>query len=132
MIAGVADTHTALWYLYDVRLSVSAGDFIDQAASAERQIVISSISLAEIVYLIEKNRLPANAYADLKAAIADPDHVFKEAPFTLEIVDAMSRVPRADVPDMPDRIVAATGVYFGIPVISRDGRNRASNLKTVW
>jgi PIN domain nuclease of toxin-antitoxin system len=133
MIAGVADTHTALWYLYDDgRLSVAAGNFIDQAAAAGRQIVVSSISLAEIVYLIEKNRLPANAYADLKAAIADPDHVFKEAPFTVDIVDAMRQVPRAGVPDMPDRIVAATGVYFGAPVISRDGRIRASNLQTVW
>jgi len=34
--------------------------------------------LAEIAYRIEKNRLPANAYADLKAALDDPDHVFKE------------------------------------------------------
>jgi hypothetical protein len=58
--------------------------------------------------------LPANAYADLKAAIADPDHVFKGAPFTLEIVDAMQQVPRAGVPDMPDRVVAATGVYSGL------------------
>ena len=33
---------------------------------------------------------------------------------------------------MPDRIVAATGVYFGVPVISRDGRIRASNVRTVW
>jgi hypothetical protein len=49
-------------------LSVAAGDFIDQAAAAGSQIVVSSISLAEIVYLIEKNRLPANAYVDLKAA----------------------------------------------------------------
>jgi PIN domain nuclease of toxin-antitoxin system len=125
IIAGVADTHTALWYLYDdARLSVAAGDFIDRAAAAGSQIVVSSISLAEIVYLIEKNRLPTNAYADLKAAIADPDHVFKEAPFTVEIVDAMRQVPRADVPDMPDRIVAATGVYFGAAVISRDGHIR--------
>ena len=45
--------------------------------------------MAEIVDLIEKKRLPANAYADLKAALDDPDHVFKEAPFTVEIVDAM-------------------------------------------
>jgi PIN domain nuclease of toxin-antitoxin system len=125
IIAGVADTHTALWYLYDdARLSVAAGDFIDQAAAAGSQIVVSSISLAEIVYLIEKNRLPTNAYADLRAAMADPDHVFKEAPFTVEIVDAMRQVPRADVPDMPDRIVAATGVYFGAAVISRDGHIR--------
>jgi PIN domain nuclease of toxin-antitoxin system len=133
MIAAVADTHTALWYLFnDERLSLVAGDFIDKAAMAGSQIVVSSISLAEIVYLTEKNRLPANAYSDLKAALEDPDHVFKEAPFTVEIVDAMTLVPRADVPDMPDRIVAATAVYFGVPVISRDGKIRASNVQTVW
>ena len=89
--------------------------------------------MAEIVYLSEKNCLPsASAYADLKAALGDPDHVFKEAPFTVEIVDAMRQVPRADVPDMPDRIVAATAVYFDVPVISRDGKIRASNVQTIW
>ena len=133
MVAGVADTHTTLWYLYDdARLSAAAGDCIDQAAAAGSHIAVSSISLAEIVYLIEKNRLPANAYTDLKAALDDPDHVFQEAPFTVEIVDAMRQVPRADVPDMPDRIIAATAVYFGVSVISRDGRIRASNVVTIW
>jgi len=33
-----------------------------------------------MIYLIEKGRLPANAYAGVKAALDDPDHVFKEAP----------------------------------------------------
>lgn len=62
MIGGVADTHTAFWYLFnDGRLSVVAGDFIDKAAPAGSQIVISSISMAEIVYLIEKNKLSVNA-----------------------------------------------------------------------
>ncbi len=105
---------------------------MDQSAASGSQIVVSSISLAEIVYLIEKNRLPANFYADLKAALDDSDHLFKEAPFTLEVVDAMRQVSRADVPDMPDRIVAATAVYFGVPVISRDGKIRASNVQTLW
>ena len=96
MIAGVADTHAALWYLYnDARLSVAAGDFIDHA-------------------------------------LEDPGHAFKEAPFTVEIVDAMRLVPRAEVPDMPDRIVAATAVYFGVPIITRDGKIRASNVPTIW
>jgi PIN domain nuclease of toxin-antitoxin system len=64
MIAGVADTHTALRYLFDdERLSVPAGDFIDQSAAVRRRIVVSAISLAEIVYFIEKSRLPANTYA---------------------------------------------------------------------
>jgi PIN domain nuclease of toxin-antitoxin system len=133
MIASIADTHTALWYLFnDARLSAAAGDFIDQAAAAGNRVVVSSISLAEIVYLIEKGRLSENVYADLKAALDDPDHLFKEAFFTGEIVDAMRRVPRTEVPDMPDRIVAATGVYFGVPVISRDGRIRASKVHTIW
>ena len=133
MFAAVADTHTALWYLYDdERLARAAGDFIDHAAAAGSQIAVSSITLAEIVYLIEKNRLPANAYSDLKAALNDPGHVFKEAPFTVEIVDALRLVPRADVPDMPDRIVAATAVHFGVPVISRDAKIRASSVRTIW
>lgn len=133
MIAGVADTHTALWYLMkNPRLSTRAREFMDQTAASGHDIAVSSISLAEIVYLIEKNRLPASAYDDLKAALADSDYVIEEAPFTVEIVDAMRQVSRAQVPDLPDRIVAATGIYFAAPIISRDGRIRAANLQTVW
>ena len=133
MIAGVADTHAALWYLLkNPRLSATARQFMDDAAASGLDIVLSPIRLAEIVYLVEKNRLPASAYHDLKNALADPDYVIEEAPFTVEIVDAMHQIPRSDVPDMPDRIVAATGVYFGVPVISRDARIRSSNVHTVW
>ena len=133
MIAGVADPHTAIWYLFnDDRLSLVAGDFIDRAAADGYRIAISSISLAEIVYLIEKARIPVNVYTELKTALADPEHVFKEAAFTSEVVEAMRQVPRDAIPDMPDRIVAATAVYFGVPVISRDGKIRTSFVQTIW
>jgi PIN domain nuclease of toxin-antitoxin system len=76
MIAGVADTHTALWHLFDdKRLSAAAEAFINDAATARRKIAISTISLAEVVYLVEKNRLPAPAYDELTQALADPEHV---------------------------------------------------------
>jgi PIN domain nuclease of toxin-antitoxin system len=59
IIAAVADTHAALWHLFDdARLSASAGTFINEAASARHKIAISTISLAGVVYLIEKNGLP--------------------------------------------------------------------------
>jgi PIN domain nuclease of toxin-antitoxin system len=133
MIAGVADTHAALWYLLkNPLLSVAARRFMDDAAPAGHSIVLSPISLAEILYLVEKGRLPASAYADLKNALADPTCVIEEAPFSSDIVDAMRKIARADVPDMPDRIIAATASYFGVPVISRDGKIRASNVKTIW
>jgi len=133
MIAGVADTHAALWYLFgDVRLSAPAKSAFDEAARSRRKIMLSVISLAEVVYLIEKNRLPASAYADLQAALRDPDHVLQEAPVTSEIIDTMREVARVDIPDMPDRIVAATALYFGVPAISRDGSIRSSKIETVW
>ena len=133
MIAAVADTHTALWHLFDdSRLSGTAEAFIIEAAAARRKIAISTISLAEVVYLIEKGRLPPSAYEELVQALADPEHVFTEAVLTAAIVQAMRQVPRAEVPDMPDRMVAATAVYFNVPVISRDRRILSARLKTVW
>lgn len=133
MIAAVADTHSALWHLFDdPRLSPSARNFIDKAAADRHKIAISSISLAELVYLIEKNRLPAPSYGELMDALADPEHVFTEAIFTGAIVEAMRTVSRTEVPDMPDRIVAATAVYFDVPVLSRDRRIRAATIKTIW
>jgi PIN domain nuclease of toxin-antitoxin system len=81
MIAAVADTHAALWYLYgDERLSIAAKNFIDQAGFSGRKVVLSVISLAEILYLIEKNRLPFSAYDKLRQALGVVDYVIDEAP----------------------------------------------------
>ena len=52
MIAAVADTHAALWYLFgDNRLSIAASEFIPHAAAGGNRIAVASISLAEIVCL---------------------------------------------------------------------------------
>jgi PIN domain nuclease of toxin-antitoxin system len=133
MIAGVADTHTALWHLFgDTKLSRTAEDFIQAAAARRDKVAVSAISMAELVYLVEKNRLPSFAYTDLASALSNPEHVFTETALTVEIVQSMRQVSRAEVPDMPDRIVAATAVYFRVPILSRDARIRAANLQTVW
>ena len=122
MIAGVADTHRALWHLFDdKKLSAAAEAFINEAATARRKIAISTISLAEVVYLIEKNRLPQSAYDELTQALADPEHVFTEAVFSAAIVQAMRQVSRAEVPDMPDRMVAATALATISRAQSTDG-----------
>jgi PIN domain nuclease of toxin-antitoxin system len=44
----------------------------------------------------------------------------------------MASISRDEVPDMPDRIVAATGVLYGVPVISRDRKIRSSKIETIW
>lgn len=130
MIGGVADTHTVLWYLFkNPKLSDRARRFMDDSASAGQDIAVSAISLDEIVYLIEKSRIPHEAYSALTAALADPDCVLKEAPLNADIVDALCC---EEIPDMPDRIVAATALYFNVPVISRDSRIQSSNIPVIW
>lgn len=133
MIVAVADTHVAIWFLYaNDRLSTQAKGFVLHAALTGRQIGIAAISIAEIVYLVEKARLLPTVFDDLRAALDDPLHAFKEVPVTAAIADAMRTIPRAQVPDMPDRIIAATAVHLGVPLISRDGRIRASAVETIW
>lgn len=58
--------------------------------------------------------------------------MFVEAPVDSTICQALTRVPRVDIPKLPDRIVAATALHFGVPVISRDQKIQAANLKTIW
>jgi PIN domain nuclease of toxin-antitoxin system len=112
-LPGVADTHAALWYLLkNPRLSDAARRFMDDAASAGHDIVLSPISLAEIVYLVEKGRLPASAYDVLTRALSDPDFVLEEAPFTAEVVEAMREVPRVDIPDMPEPLCRRHGLVL--------------------
>jgi PIN domain nuclease of toxin-antitoxin system len=122
-----------VWYVFDDRrLSGRANAFIDRAVSEGEGIAVSAISLAEIVYLVEKRRIPVSTYDEVRRALADPTSVLIEALLTASVIDAMRRVPRDAVPDMPDPIIAATAVHLGVPVISRDGKIRASSVETIW
>ncbi len=121
------------WRAFFAQQTAAAAEaFINETATARRKIAISTISLAEVVYLVEKSRLPTSADDELAQALADPEHVFAEAVISATSVQAMRQVPCAEVQDMPDRIMAATAVYFNVPVISRDRRIRAATLKTIW
>jgi PIN domain nuclease of toxin-antitoxin system len=133
MTIAVADTHTVIWYLFNnPRLSAKARLFIEDGLKDGHQIGVSSISLAEMVYLSEKGRIPETALTSLIAALSDATHPLQEIPFERSVAEAMAKVRREEIPDMPDRIIAATGVRYGIPVISRDGKIRASALDTIW
>jgi PIN domain nuclease of toxin-antitoxin system len=57
---------------------------------------------------------------------------FSEIPVTLAIARTLTSVDVAKIPDMPDRIIAATAVHLKLPIISRDGKIRLSGLQTVW
>lgn len=133
MLRAVADTHTVIWYLYDdPRLSPQARAFIEEAASADDQIGFSAITLAEIVYLSEKGRIHPEALGRVLAALDGPGAVLRDLPLDRAVVAVMPSVDRSQVPDLPDRIIAATARLYEVPVISRDRQIRTSTVETIW
>ncbi|MFW5696799.1 MAG: type II toxin-antitoxin system VapC family toxin [Phototrophicaceae bacterium] len=133
MIAAVADTHTIIWYLYgDARLSTRAKNTIDDAISAGDTLLISAITCVEMVYLIEKERIAAESLTRLAAILNDPATVFEAYPVDLAIARTLSRIDREQIGDMPDRIIAATSLHLGVPVISRDAKISTPEITTIW
>lgn len=129
----VADTHALLWFLYDdSRLSENASRALESAEHNGGSIAISSVTLAEIVYLIEKQRIDPNAFDRVSAVLQDARATLVEVPFDLAIAKALRQIRREQVPELPDRMVAATALHLGVPVVSRDTKIRASSVITIW
>ena len=130
MTSVVSDTHALLWYLLDPgKLSPAAAAGF-RAASVS--IVIPSVCLVEVTYLVERGRLPAEASRLIGEALDAADTAFTLAPLSRAVADAVARVPRDVVPDMPDRIIAATALALGLPLVTRDAQIRASSVPTIW
>jgi PIN domain nuclease of toxin-antitoxin system len=129
----VADTHAVVWYLAgSSRLSDTARDTMRDAA-ANGAILVSAISLIEIVYLTESGRLPAAALERIEERLADAEAPFELVPIDAGVVDAVKKVPRDHVPDMPDRIIAATAVVLGLDLVTADSRLlETPAVQTIW
>jgi len=85
-----------------------------------------------MVYLIEKGRIAAEALTRLADVLNDSRLPIDQYPVDLSIARTLSQVDRAIVPDMPDRIIAATALHLSVPVISRDGKITDSAITTIW
>lgn len=119
----VTDTHALIWYLEDSpNLSVPANEAFDKCDRGEIIIYIPTICLVEIVYLQERRRISADMKFLLDNVLANESSGLALVNLTTEIVDTLSTIPRDTVPDMPDRIIAATAKYMGLPLITRDAK----------
>jgi PIN domain nuclease of toxin-antitoxin system len=129
----VTDTHALIWYLEDSpRLGADARGAFEACDRGESVIYVPTICLVEIVYLQEKGRIPSDLKAALDAALLAGSTGLVPHSLTLDVVDALAQVSRAEVPDMPDRIIAATAVHLGVPLVSRDRKLQLSNVQTIW
>lgn len=129
MVWIVADTHAALWFMEDdKRLTRAAADALE---SAER-ILLPSISLVEITYLVEKHRLLPAVLPRILAELDNPATTLQLAPLDLGVVRALEGISRFAVPELPDRVIAATAAHHCVPIVTRDREIQACGIQTIW
>ncbi|MCL1468749.1 type II toxin-antitoxin system VapC family toxin [Argonema galeatum] len=122
----VADTHTMIWYIFELpRLSAAALTALEQAVNEGNFIYFSAITIVEISYLIERGRLAGEVLTRVLNAADDPNVGILLAPLDRNISATIQQIDRATVPDMPDRIIAATALSLGLPLVTRDAKIQA-------
>lgn len=134
MISCVTDTHALIWYLFALpELSQQAKDFFDEVSNSGGSIFVPTICVVEIIYLSEKNRLPNNVLARINSEIQKPDSAVVPLDLSYAISQDLSLIPRTIVPDMPDRIISATALHLGLPLVTRDRSiSELTEIKTIW
>lgn len=129
----VTDTHALIWYLEDSpRLSVAANQLFDRCEAGEIIIYIPTICLVEMIYLQEKGRISSQLKTQFERELMLGNTGMIVYELTTGVVEALATIPRDSVPDLPDRIIAATALYLGLPLISRDSKIAASKVNTIW
>lgn len=132
-MAAVLDTHALIWYLLRAKqLSLVALQSIRNFVGRGQPIYVSAISIVETIYLVERGRVPLVALERIEEALKDPASGLLVAPVDAAVADTVPRVPRVIVPDMPDRIIAATALYLNLPLVTRDQRIQSAGIRTIW
>ena len=129
----VVDTHTFIWYLSrSSDLSSHARETIRDTIASGHPVYVSSVTVVEVIYLVEKGRLSQQNLTDLKTTLHRSDSGFKVQPFDLAIAEVLETVSRDQIPDMPDRMIAATAKQLGLPLVTKDHRIQTADVETIW
>lgn len=133
MSAVLVDTHAAIWYLTaPERLSPRASAVLEESDAAGDAIYVTSISIVEMIYLVEKGRLPAYILEILVDELRSGGSNLRLVSLDLRNAYAIRSAPRDAVPDMPDRIIAAAAQALRVPLITRDDKIRRAMPAAVW
>jgi PIN domain nuclease of toxin-antitoxin system len=129
----VLDTHAWIWFINDPRqLSPRARSAVRKAL-LKRSIYISSISVWEVALLVARRRLELTLGVEDWIAKSEALPFFTFVPVDNTIFVRSVLLPGPLHADPADRIIIATAIMKGMPVVTRDERIRKySRVKSIW
>lgn len=128
----VLDTHAVLWLLtLPEKLSTRASKAIEQVRRDNKGLAIASVTLYELACGVSGNRM--RVHGRLEAVLEQIERLLTVIPLTPAVAAQAARLPDNFPRDPFDRIIAATALVHGAPLVTADGQIRSSGaVVTIW
>ena len=125
----VTDTHSLVWYFNDSpRLSDEALKTFENTIE-NGSIIVPTVVLAEIMYIAKKGRIEMT-FSETVEKIEEMEN-FEIAPLDMDILKIADKIGYEL--EMHDKLIAATAMFFGVPIITKDQMIKDSGLcKVIW
>ncbi|HKR32483.1 MAG TPA: type II toxin-antitoxin system VapC family toxin [Terriglobales bacterium] len=126
------DTHVVVWSALEPdKLSKKAVVAIEDARNTDRPLFISDITLFEVANLIRRQRVVIQISLD--SFLEELESWLVVVSINRQIASLSVQLPDTYPSDPMDRLIGATAMVKGLPLITADERIRKSKvLETIW
>ncbi len=110
------------------RIGREASYILNTIEERDDLFTVSVVSLMEIMYLAEKNRIPINLRETLRALESSTKYMIVNLnTVILKVAETVS------FPELHDRLILATAKWLAVPVISSDRAfDGVSGIDVIW
>jgi PIN domain nuclease of toxin-antitoxin system len=129
----VLDTHAWVWFVSNPELLSRKATAAVADAVSEKRVFISSISAWEVALLVARGRLLLTMEVGEWVARTESLPFFQFVPVNNAIAVKSVVLPGPLHADPADRVIIATALTLGAPIITKDRKLRSyPHIKTIW
>ena len=125
----VTDTVAFVTYVGQRRMGERAFEAYDAMVRGEATIYVPGMVFAELMYLAKRRNFPIS-FEQVQLFFAENERCV-EAPLSFSTVRVADEI--TDIPDLHDRLIAATARERGLSLLTDDGEiTKSAFVNTIW